>query len=45
MMCGTVTGQGAGVAAAVSLKHGKSTSDVDIKLVQEELRRQDVRIA
>merc|ERR1711997_989056 len=38
MMACTVTGQGAGVAAAVSLSKGKSTHDVDIKDVQEELK-------
>merc|ERR1711894_689221 len=31
MMACTVTGQGAGIAAAVSLTKGKSTHDVDIK--------------
>ena len=40
----TVTGQGAGVAAAVSLKEGVTTSDIDISLVQKELVRQGVRI-
>jgi len=44
MMACTVTGQGAGVAAAVSLKDGVSTHDVDIKTVQQELVRQGVRI-
>ena len=44
MMCCTVTGQGAGVAAAVSMKHESSISEVDIKLVQNELIRQGVRI-
>merc|ERR1712071_316088 len=40
MMACTVTGQGAGtVAAAVSLKEGVSTLDVDISAVQEELLR------
>jgi len=43
MMCCTVTGQGAGVAAAVSVKQGKSTSDVEIEQVQAELKRQGVR--
>ena len=38
-----VTGQGAGIAAAVSLSKGKSTHDVDIKDVQEELKKQGVR--
>ena len=44
MMACTVTGQGAGVAAAVSLKHNKSTLDIDISAVQEELKKQGVRI-
>mmetsp|Transcript_41907 Transcript_41907/g.96970 ORF Transcript_41907/g.96970 Transcript_41907/m.96970 type:complete len:556 (+) Transcript_41907:120-1787(+) len=43
MMCCTVTGQGAGVAAAMSIKQGRSTGDVDIKGVQAELERQGVR--
>ena len=54
MAC-TVTGQGAGTAAAVSLKvdlddhypvsqEGLGTHDVDVKVVQEELARQGVRI-
>ena len=34
MMCCTVTGQAAGVAAAVSLKLGVSTQNVDIGEVQ-----------
>jgi hypothetical protein len=45
MMCCAVAGQGAGVAAAVSLKSGRSFHDVDIALVQKELRRQGARIA
>jgi hypothetical protein len=44
MMCCTVTGQGAGVAAAVSLKDGVSVRDVDVGRVQAELRRQGVRL-
>jgi len=44
MMACTVTGQGAGTAAAVSLKEGLGTHDVDVKVVQEELVRQGVRI-
>ena len=40
----TVTGQGAGVAAAISLQHGMTTSQVDIELVQKELIRQGVRV-
>jgi hypothetical protein len=44
MMACTVTGQGAGVAAAVSIKEGTTTGTVDITKVQEELLRQGVRI-
>src|SRR5262249_46541088 len=43
MMCCTVTGQGAGVAAAVSLKEGVSTSEVKVRDLQRELKRQEVR--
>ena len=44
MMCCTVTGQGAGVAAAVSVKDGVRCSAVDIKSVQKSLERQGVRV-
>jgi len=44
MMCCTVTGQGAGVAAAVSIKHERSLSDISIDALQEELHRQGVRL-
>eukprot|EP00475_Leptophrys_vorax_P026825 TRINITY_DN38106_c0_g1_i1.p1 TRINITY_DN38106_c0_g1~~TRINITY_DN38106_c0_g1_i1.p1 ORF type:complete len:523 (-),score=150.39 TRINITY_DN38106_c0_g1_i1:27-1595(-) len=44
MMACTVTGQGAGVAAAIAVLSKCKTSEVDIKLVQEELVRQGVRI-
>jgi hypothetical protein len=44
MMCCTVTGQGAGVAAALSVRHGVECGEVDVGLVQAELRRQGVRI-
>jgi len=44
MMCCTVTGQAAGVAAAVSLADGRSTADVDVRRVQAALREQGVRI-
>ena len=44
MMCCTVSGQGAGVAAAVSLRQGRDVSDVDIASVQAELKRQEVRV-
>jgi len=44
MMACTVTGQGAGVAAAISLKQKVGTRAVDVKKVQEELHRQGVRL-
>src|SRR5262249_37260923 len=44
MMCCTVTGQGAGVAAAVSIKDGVPVGEVSIARLQEELRRQGVRL-
>ncbi len=44
MMCCTVTGQGAGVAAAVSVKTDVTCSAVDIKKVQESLKKQGVRL-
>ncbi len=44
MMCCTVTGQGAGVAAAVSVKHDQDFSEIDVGLVQSELTRQGVRL-
>ena len=44
MMCCTVTGQAAGVAAAISIKQMQAFEGVDVKLVQKELRRQEVRL-
>ena len=44
MMCCTVTGQGAGVAAAISVKHGIDLDAMDISLLQTELKRQGVRL-
>jgi ribulose 1,5-bisphosphate synthetase/thiazole synthase len=44
MMACTVTGQGAGVAAAMSLRTGTTTRDVSIEAVHEELKRQGVRL-
>ena len=44
MMCCTVTGQGAGVAAAVSVKDDVTCSTVDIKRVQKALEKQRVRV-
>ncbi len=43
-MCCAVTGQAAGVAAAVSLRDGRTTGEVDVARVQAELRRQGVRL-
>ena len=43
-MCCAVTGQAAGVAAAVSLRDGRTTGEVDVAHVQAELRRQGVRL-
>jgi len=40
-----VSGQGAGTAAAVSLKTGQSFANLDLALVQAELIRQGARIA
>ena len=44
MMCCTVSGQGAGVAAAVSIRTGQPFDRLDVGQVQEELKRQGVRI-
>jgi len=44
MMCCTVTGQGAGVAAAISVKHQQEFAELDVSMVQNELRRQGVRL-
>jgi hypothetical protein len=44
MMCCAVSGQGAGAAAAVSLKTGKDFRHLDVSRVQSELRRQGARI-
>jgi hypothetical protein len=43
-MCCAVTGQAAGVAAAVSLKEGMTTGEVDVARVQTALKRQGVRL-
>lgn len=45
MMCCTVTGQGAGVAAAISVKHEQRFSELSIDLLQSELLRQGVRLS
>jgi ribulose 1,5-bisphosphate synthetase/thiazole synthase len=43
MACCAVAGQGAGVAAAISLRSGRELDRVDVALVQTELDRQGVR--
>ena len=45
MMCCAVIGQGAGVAAAVSIKDGVTVRDVSVAHVQAELRRQGARLS
>ena len=45
MMCCAVNGQGAGVAAAVSIENDKDFDQVDIKTVQKRLLTQGARIA
>jgi hypothetical protein len=44
MMCCTVTGQAAGVAAAMSIKDGVKSSRVDIQRLQSALKKQGVRL-
>jgi hypothetical protein len=44
MACCAVTGQGAGVAAALSIRHGRDLRDPAVDRVQRELVRQGVRI-
>jgi len=44
-MCCAVTGQAAGVAAAVSLRDGRTSGGVDVARVQAELKKQGVRLA
>jgi len=44
MMCCAVGGQGAGVAAAVSVRTGAAFDALDVGLVRAELRRQGARI-
>jgi len=43
MACCAVAGQGAGIAAVVSIKTKKSLAEIDMGLVQAELARQGVR--
>ncbi len=45
MMCCAVAGQGAGVAAAISVKSGADFAEVDVGAVQLELHRQGARIS
>jgi hypothetical protein len=44
MACCAVAGQGAGVAAALSIKSDSPLASVDVTAVQAELRLQGVRI-
>ena len=44
MMCCSVTGQGAGVAAAISVKDNVSCRAANITKIQKALRKQGVRI-
>ena len=44
MMCCTVTGQGAGVAAALSVKYDQTFENLAVQLIQDELVRQGVRL-
>ena len=44
MMCCAVTGQGAGVAAAISLEDGVTCREVNVSKLQKRLEKQDVRI-
>ena len=44
MMCCAVNGQGAGVAAAISIQMDVEVADVDIKKVQKKLLQQGARI-
>jgi ribulose 1,5-bisphosphate synthetase/thiazole synthase len=45
MMCCAVSGQGAGVAAAISLQQAQPFDRIDLGKVQAELRRQGARLA
>jgi hypothetical protein len=45
MMCCAVSGQGAGVAAAVSLRRDEPLDRLNMSAVQAELKRQGVRFA
>jgi hypothetical protein len=43
-MCCSLTGQGAGVAAAVSVKDKVSCAEVNLSRVQQALEKQGVRV-
>jgi hypothetical protein len=43
-MCCAVSGQGAGAAAAISVRTGQAFEDLDVGQVQRELERQGARI-
>ncbi len=45
MMCCAVSGQGAGVAAAISVRTGEPFESLDVRAVRAELLRQGARIA
>jgi len=44
MMCCAVSGQGAGVAAAISIKSQCEPAEADVTAIQKELLRQGARI-
>ena len=44
MMCCAVSGQGAGTAAAISVRTGESFESLNVRAVQKELQRQGARI-
>jgi hypothetical protein len=44
MMCCAVSGQGAGVAAALSARSGEPFETLDVAAIQTELLRQGARI-
>lgn len=44
MSCCILTGQAAGTAAAVSVRTGMPTQSVPVKYIQDELRKQNVRV-
>jgi hypothetical protein len=44
MMCCTVSGQGAGVAAAISARTDEPFDGLDVQVIQAELRQQGVRL-